>query len=48
MQNADMYLTVVGRLNFKKKVNFFSQNLHMTTISSVECQEIIKKLITVL
>ena len=41
-------LTVVGRLNFKKKVNFFLQNLHMTTISCVECQEFIKKLITAL
>ena len=41
-------LTVVGRLNFEKKNNFFLQNLHMTTILCVECQELIKKLVTVL
>ena len=46
--HSNRYLTVVGRLNFKKKSTFFLQNLHMTTISCVECQEFIKKLITAL
>ena len=42
MPKKGLLLTVVGRLNLKK-VNFFLQNLHMTTILD-GCQLFLQKL----